>query len=184
MRIIEQDAQAQQTQVELTLRLMRAEVVKLTKPGGSFEVQTLTATIGVGGNVLLVQALPYLTHVYCVEGLCSVQNIDPAIPGQVTLHAGESTTVPGGLPPTAPVQTPPAQLQSQIKQTDVGHSTLAAALPGGQGGAAKAPWHIGSLSQGASIGLVLGIGAGAAAGVGIPLASSGKGAAPASPSAP
>ena len=106
MRIVHQDAAAQQTQVELTLGVMRAEVAKLTKPDASFEVRTMTAKITTTGTKVIVRALTNLTEVYCLEGACSVQNIDPSIPGQATLHDGESSSVPGGLGPTAALETP------------------------------------------------------------------------------
>jgi hypothetical protein len=137
-------------------------------------VQTQTAIIGGVGSVLLVHAFPNVTEVYCVEGLCSVQNINPAIAGQVTLHAGESTTVPRGLPPTAPVQPSDAQLQSQVELTNVGGGGH------GPGSVAKVGWHIGSLSEAESIWLVGGIAAGTAAAIAIPLATRG----PVSPSKP
>jgi hypothetical protein len=167
MRIIKHDAQTQQTLVELTLGLLRAEVVKLTKSGASFQVQTQTATVGVVGSVLFVHALPNLTQVYCVEGLCSVQNVNPAIVGQVTLHGGQFTTVPRGLPPTAPGQTSPAREESQFDQTNVRSA--------GQGGVAKVGWHIGPLSEADSILVAagIGVGAGAAAAIAIPKGTSG-----------
>jgi len=136
--------------------------------------------IGVVGSVLLVHALPNLTRVHCIEGLVSVQNINPAIVGQVTLHAGEFTTVARGLSPTAPVYAPATQMESQISQTNVGPPTAPAGGPGGLGGAAKAPWHIGSLSHAASIAVAATAAAGAAAAIAVPLATRG----PVSPTAP
>jgi len=185
LRIIKQDAQTQQTQLELTLGLLRAEGVRLAEPGASFKVQTPTATISMVGTVLFVHALPNLTQVYCVQGVCSVQNSNPAIAKQVTLHTGEFTNVSRGLPPSAPVETSAAKLQSEVNQTNVGPPTTAVSGPGGWGGGATTePWHIGSLSPTSSLLLVIGVGAGAAAAA-IPLAASGGGAAPpASPSVP
>jgi ferric-dicitrate binding protein FerR (iron transport regulator) len=182
MSITKQDPVSQQTQVKLSQGLMRADAVKLGKPGANFKVQTTTATIGVDGSGVIVQALENITQVFCIDGACSVQNVDPTVAGQVTLHAGESTTVPGGLPPTPPVQIPPDQLETQISQTTVGFPPPAATAGGGAGG--KTPWHIGSLSPGASTLVLVGIGGGVAAAAGI-AASGGHGAsAPASPSAP
>jgi hypothetical protein len=152
-RITQYDAQTQQTQVELTLGLMRAEVVKLTKPGASFQVQTQTATAGVVGSVIVVHALPNLTEVCSVEGLCWVRNINPAIVGQVTLHPGQCTTVTRGLPPTPPTQTSLTQLPGQIYEAGEG-------------------WHIGSLTEASSILLVIAIGAAAAAAVAVPVITS------------
>ena len=178
-RIVHQDAVAQRTQVELTLGLMRAEVAKFSKPDASFEIRTMTAKISVTGTIVLVHALTNLTEVYCLQGACSVQNIDPSIPGAVTLHDGDSTSVPGGLGPTAPVQTPTPELQSQVKQTDVGTSTVEVSATGENPGeaprAAGEPWHIGSLSEGTSLLLLLGIGGGAAAAAAIAASSGGHG---------
>ena len=186
MRIARQDAPSQQTEVELSRGLIRAEAVKLTKPGANFKVRTATAIIGIDGSKVIVRALENLTQVSCIEGACSVQNSDPTVPGQVILHTGETTSVPGGLPPTPALQIPPDQLESQLDETAVAPPTTVATGAGGAGGAAKAPWHIGSLSPGASTMVLLGIGGGAAAAAAI-AASGGHGAAaaaPASPSAP
>jgi len=109
--------------------------------------------------------------------MVAVQNIDPAISGQVTLHEGEYTYVARGLPPSAPMQTPHPVLQRQINLTTVGLTV------GGQGGRAATPpagWHVGSLSEAASISLAVSIAAGAAAAIAVPVITSG----PASPSAP
>jgi hypothetical protein len=98
----------------------------------------------------------------------SVRNIDPAINGHVILHAGHFTTIARGAAPTDPQLTTLSMLQSPIDQTTVGPPE-----PGGPGEvmpAAKVGWHIGSLSEAASAGLVVGAAAGAAAAIIIPLA--------------
>jgi ferric-dicitrate binding protein FerR (iron transport regulator) len=173
LRITKQDPQAQQTQIELTQGILRAEVVKLTKPGGSFQVRTPTAIVDVVGTVLFVHALPDVTQVSCVEGVCLVQNINPTVAGQtalhangqVTLQAGQSTTVRRGQLPTDPTTTADAQLQSEINQTNAG-------TPGGLAQAGLSVWHIGPLSEAESV-LVL-VGIGAAAAIAIPLATAGS----------
>jgi hypothetical protein len=153
MRIAKYDAQRQQTQVELTEGLMRAEVVKLAKPGASFEVQTQTATVGVEGSVLFVNATPDLTQVCSVEDLCWVRNINPAIVGQLTLRPGQCTTVPRSLPPTPPTQTLVTQLPCQIY-------------------IAGRAWHVGRLPEAASTWLAAAIAAAAAAAVAVPIVTS------------
>jgi hypothetical protein len=180
MRITKQDPQAQQTQIELTEGILRAEVVTHTKPGASFQVRTPTAIVDVVGTVLFVHALPDVTQVSCLEGVCLVQNINPAVAGQatspavpgqtamhangqVTLQAGQSTTVRRGQRPTDPMPTPDAQLQSEINQTNAG-------TPGGLAKAGLSAWHIGPLSEAESVLLLAGIGAAAA--IAIPLATS------------
>jgi ferric-dicitrate binding protein FerR (iron transport regulator) len=120
MRITKHDPQSQQTEVEMTVGRLRGEVVKLTKPGASFEVKTQTAVIGVVGTVFLVQAAPNMTRVHCIEGLVSIRNINPAIIGSATLHAGEMSSVGRGVPPTGAFRPPASQFQAQINQTSVG----------------------------------------------------------------
>jgi hypothetical protein len=176
MRITKQNVTTQQTQVELTLGVMRAEVAKRTQPGGSFQVLTQTAIISVLGSVLFVNAYPNLTEVYCAEGLCSLKNINPAIEGQVTLHAEEFTTIRRGHPPEMVYRALPTQLQSQINLTSVEPSTATAAA-GAHGGAGGSVWHVGPLSE---VDVALLAAGGAAAAIAIPLATRGT----ASPSAP
>jgi ferric-dicitrate binding protein FerR (iron transport regulator) len=177
MELIGYDPRLQQTQIKLNAGEMRARVLKLIREYSSFKVQTPTAAINVAGADFIVEAQPDKTGVYSIEGMVSVQNIAPDIAERVTLRPGEYTSVAPGLPPSAPMNTPNPVLQSQINQTTVGPTA------GGLGGQAKttpAGWHIGSLSEAASIGLVAGIGAGAAVAVAIPAMSHHA----ASPSAP
>ena len=153
MRIAKHDAQAQRTEIELTVGLMRAEVAKLTRLGASFQVRTQTATAGVVGSVIFVQALPDLTQVCSIEGICWVRNINPAIGGQVTLQPGQCTTVPRGLPPTPPTQMSLAQLPSEI-------------YPAGR------VWHIGPLGGASSLLLLIALAAAATAAIAVPVLTS------------
>jgi hypothetical protein len=178
LEFIGYDPRLQQTQIKLTAGEMRARVVKLIREYSSFKVETLTAAIGVVGTDFIVEAQVDKTGVYCIEGIVSVQNIESDIAERVILHPGEYTSVAAGLPPSAPMNTPNTVLQSQINQTTVGPT---AGGVGAQATTTSAGWHIGSLSEAASIGLVVGgIGAGAAVAVAIPAMSHGS----ASPSAP
>jgi ferric-dicitrate binding protein FerR (iron transport regulator) len=168
MKIIMDDPQTQQTEIQLSLGTMRVSVVKLTQPGSSFKVQTPTAVTSVVGTDFIVEAQVDGTRVYGIEGVVSVQNMDPAVAGQVLLQPGEFTTVASGLPPSAPAGTPDTLLQSQINQTTVAPG---AGGPGGAAAASQGGWQIGSLSEAESIGLAAGAAAGAAAGLAVPLAT-------------
>jgi ferric-dicitrate binding protein FerR (iron transport regulator) len=130
MQIVEHNPQAQQTTVELTLGKMRAEVKKLTQPNAHFEVKTQTAVIGVVGTIFIVQALHNATRVWSIEGQVTVQNINPAVQGKVTLQPGESTSVAAGLAPAAPVEAPAAQMGTEISQTNVASVPGAEVAPG------------------------------------------------------
>jgi ferric-dicitrate binding protein FerR (iron transport regulator) len=143
MRIVEHNAQTQQTQIEMTLGRMRGQVVKLTKPGSSFQVKTQTAVIGVVGTIFVVVATPTQTQVFCIEGMVAVRNINPSVQGSVNVGPNQSTTVGVGAPPTVPVAVAPAEMQVELSDTDVGAAPQAPATagptqPGGTGGAGGA----------------------------------------------
>jgi len=120
MKITKHDAQTQQTQVELQLGRLRGEVVKITKPGGGLQVKTQTAVIGVVGTILNIHALRSLTRVFCVDGTVTVRNLNPAIPGEVTLHPGQTTSVPRGAPPSGASAASGSQVSSEVGQTNAG----------------------------------------------------------------
>ena len=178
VKIIKHDPKTLQTRIQLTLGRMRAQVVKLTQPGSSIKVETPTAITGEGGPDFIVEAEPDYTRAYCIAGTVSIQNIDAAVAGQVILHAGEFTEVVRGLSPAVPERATAILLQGKIDQT------MVAPAAAGRPSPAQAGWHIGSLSEAESVGLLVGIAAGAAAGIAIPLATRGAPAAPVSPSAP
>jgi len=122
MRITKHDAQSQQTEIELQLGRLRGEVVKITKPGGGFQVKTQTAVIGVVGTIFVIEAFRNFTRVFCVDGILAVRNINPAIVGQVTLRAGEFTAVPRVAPPTGAARASAARMQRSVTQTNAGEA--------------------------------------------------------------
>lgn len=151
MRIVQHNAQSQQTQIELTLGKMRTQVIKLTKPGASFEVRTQTAVIGVVGTTFIVNAGPNSTSVFNIEGVVTVQNINPAIAGKVTLNPNQSTTVTSGMAPTASAATSLSEMQAQMGATDV--PTTAVAGPTGPQGPGGPGAGAGTTAGGAAGGL-------------------------------
>jgi len=130
MRIVKHDPNTQQTEVEMTLGKLRGEIVKLTKPGASFQIKTQTAVIGVVGTIVMIIATPRFTRVICLEGMVRVSNINAAITGVTTLRAGQVTTVFRNMPPTGGVNFSPSNVQNQVAQTN--------AQPGGGAGAGGA----------------------------------------------
>jgi hypothetical protein len=54
-----------------------------------------------------------------LEGRVAVRNIDPAVPGEVTLGPGEGVTVEAGQPPPAPTVWGDARRNSHIERTTV-----------------------------------------------------------------
>jgi hypothetical protein len=174
MEFIGYDPRLQQTQIEFSAGEMHAQVPKLIQEYARFKVRTPTAEIDVVGADFIVEAQADKTAVYCIEGMVSVRNILPDIAEIFILHPGEYTSVASGSPPSLPMITPNSVLQSQISQTTVGPTAAEKRR------AAPVGWHIGSLSEAESVGLVVGLAAGTAAAIAVPLITRG----PTSASAP
>ena len=119
MRIVDQHPRAQQTDIELTLGVMRAKVVKLTQPNAHFRVRTQTAVIGVVGTEFIVEAGPNFTRVWCIKGVVEVWNLNTAIPGKVQLHPSQTTTVRANLPPSQPANVNVAEINREIRLTTI-----------------------------------------------------------------
>jgi hypothetical protein len=154
MKIVKQDVQTQQTQIELQAGKLRSQVTHITQQGGSFEVQTHTAVIGVVGTDFVVDADAKRTRVWCLEGLVRVHNLNPAVVGVILLHAGEFTSVALGAPPAAATSLSPGTLQTQVTQTNPTAPT--------------APAGLGNIGNVANVGSA-GASTGAAAGAGVAL---------------
>ena len=167
LKLSQHDPQTQQTQVDFSQGYLRANVAELVQAGAIFLVNTTTAAIRARGTSFLIEAQPNRTKVYCTEGQVVVRNIDPAVVGEVTLHAGDYTTVVRGRPPSILLQYSVGALVEAMNATNVN--------PPPEG------WHIGSLSHGASVGVVVAITSGATAAILIPTLTGG---APVSPSQP
>jgi len=120
MRIVKHDAQSQQTEIEMQLGKLRGQVVKLSKPGASFQIKTQTAVIGVVGTLLTITAGAKNTQVVCIEGKVNVKNIDPKVQGEKTLGPGEQTNVPVGQPPSPPVPATASQVAQELNLTNAG----------------------------------------------------------------
>ena len=72
LRVVQHDAAAQQTSIDLTYGKLRNQVVKITQPGGKYEVRTPNAVIGVIGTDFYVGYANGRTTVICYEGTLSV----------------------------------------------------------------------------------------------------------------
>jgi hypothetical protein len=166
LKVTKHDLASGQTAIEMAVGKLRADVVKITKPTGSFEVKTQTAVIGVVGTKFVVFATFRYTRVTCLDGLVRVTSSNTAIAGSVTLHAGQFTNVPRGMPPSGVFPAPTPQIRTQISQTTVGGppETLAGAGAGAGGGGA--PGGAGALSTTTTTALNAGTAAAGAATVG------------------
>jgi hypothetical protein len=88
LRVVQHDATTQQTSIDLNYGKLRNQVVKITQPGGKYEVHTPNAVIGVIGTYFFVSYANGRTTVICYEGTISVTPGD----GAKVVDSNNSTT--------------------------------------------------------------------------------------------
>jgi hypothetical protein len=129
LRVVQHDAVSQQTSIEMNYGKLRNQVVKITKPGGKYEIRTPNAVIGVIGTDVFVGYENELTTVICYVGSVSVTAVgtakvvrksDQAQSGhaQVTLMPGQLVVIGlkvpvGGFPPE------PEVIQASMQDTNI-----------------------------------------------------------------
>jgi hypothetical protein len=119
LRVVKHDARTQQTALQLAGGRLRAEVTKIARMGGSFELRTPTAVAGVIGTDFGTDASTVGTTTFlCISGVVQVSNIDPNIAGGVQCTAGMTTSVSTGKTPTPPKDATPEQIQQLILDTE------------------------------------------------------------------
>lgn len=130
LKVVQHDAGTQQTQLELGVGKVRAQVIKLAKPNASFTVKTPTAVAGVVGTDFYIEFDGKKTRVTVLEGIVKLTPVvaaaitSAALASQTaTVTAGQTTTVAGGAI-TSPVAATPSQLQAA--QTATSTSAVAA----------------------------------------------------------
>jgi hypothetical protein len=130
LRVVQHDATTQQTTIDLNYGKLRNQVVKITQPGGKYEVRTPNAVIGVIGTDFYVAYINGVTTIICYEGTLSVT---PG-PGAKVVNSNNSTTdseqtilvlagqavVIGVKPATSALQQYSTLRATSIKDTDVG----------------------------------------------------------------
>jgi ferric-dicitrate binding protein FerR (iron transport regulator) len=132
LRIVQHDSASQQTSLEVDFGKLRSQVVKVTKPGGKFEVKTPNAVIGVIGTDFYVGFENNSTTVICYKGKVSVTPANgahaannsgqsDAASNSVTVSAGQMVVITSEIPPAGfhASDTPPATLQTSLTATDI-----------------------------------------------------------------
>ena len=182
LRILQHDAASQQTSLEMDYGKVRSQVVKITKPGGKFQITTPNAVIGVIGTDFLALVDNGTTTVMCFQGQVSVtpsgsgqaaQNTGQTSGNSITLGPGEMVVIGPVIPPGGfqVANTPTGLMNAGILDTGVvqGGNPMA---HGGHG----LRWGL------ITAGVALGVGVGIA--VGEQRSGSGTKCPPAAPSCP
>ncbi|MBZ5511499.1 MAG: FecR family protein [Acidobacteriia bacterium] len=113
LRVVRHDPASRQTSVELNFGKLRAQVAKITRAGGRFEVRTPTAVAGVIGTDFGVDASdPDLTKFICISGNVQITSVDPSVTGAITCRGGTTVTVRRGRPPESPERATRDQMET------------------------------------------------------------------------
>lgn len=128
LRVVQHDGASQQTSLEMSFGKVRSQVVKITKPGGKFQMTTPNAVIGVIGTDFYVEYVPNLnrTTVICYEGQVFVNPLGNA---QVTQNTGQanatnSITVSAGQMVVVTTVVPPGGFQVAQAPTRLVNSSI------------------------------------------------------------
>jgi len=120
LKFVKLDVHLNQTAIQLISGKLHIKVGRLTQPSFTFEVVTPTALIGVVGTEFIVESRSgngkrnVETRVQCIEGYVTVSGTG----GEVELHAGESATVPRGMPPAVAPSVPPSKTRTRTSSTN------------------------------------------------------------------
>lgn len=163
LRVVQHDTTSQQTSLEMNYGKLRNQVVKITQPGGKYEVKTPNAVIGVIGTDFYVGYGNNQTTVICYVGKVAVtpsggakvvkSDTGNGTSNTITLTAGQMVVIgleilPSGYQPSS---TPTAVARESVQDTNVpdqipviakAHPHLVRNLVIGIG-AAAAGWAIG-----------------------------------------
>src|SRR5271169_2968181 len=88
LKVVQHDASAQQTLIEMNYGKLRSQVVRITNPGGKYEVKTPNAVVGVIGTDFYVAYENNQTTVICYQGQLTV-TLAAGAAAPVTLNAGQ-----------------------------------------------------------------------------------------------
>lgn len=142
LRIVQHDAASQQTSLEMDFGKVRSQVVKITKPGGKFELRTPNAVIGVIGTDFYAAFENGSTTVMCFQGSVSVtplgnaqvaQNTGQAGGNSITVAAGQMVVITSTIPPGGfqVAKTPTGLMNAGILNTGVTQPGSPAVARGG-----------------------------------------------------
>jgi ferric-dicitrate binding protein FerR (iron transport regulator) len=130
LRVVQHDAASQQTSLEMNLGKVRSKVVKVTQPGGKFEMKTPNAVIGVIGTDFYVSYNGTQTTVICYTGKVwvapignakVVKNSGDSSQNQIEVSAGQMVVISSEIPPAGfqPQSAPPDVQRASIEDTSV-----------------------------------------------------------------
>jgi ferric-dicitrate binding protein FerR (iron transport regulator) len=149
LRVLQHDAQAQQTSLDLAVGRLRGEVMKLTRPGAKFEIRTPAGVAGLVGTDFSLWVTRDFTELIVFDGAV---RFTAAAGGQATtVAAGMKLLIPNAGAFEGPSPATPREMETAKNLTDVPQTPVQAA---GRKNAVLVPVLV-SLSVG---GVALGVG--------------------------
>ena len=130
LHVVQHDAAAQQTTLELLFGRLRSQVVKLTQPNSKFEVRTPTSVAGVIGTDFLLIATADRTTLIVFSGVVQITPLNGAGGGpnqsqSVNVNSGQQVEVTTtGVGQVGPITQ--QAIQQAIQQTAISRAGLAA----------------------------------------------------------
>jgi hypothetical protein len=103
---------------------LRAIVKKVISPGSTFSIRTQTAIVGVKGTDFVVILRRDATDVGTADGSVLLRNVNPNIPGEVTVERNHVSTVTRTAPPTPPQRLTEEEMQAMIEQAGLSEEEL------------------------------------------------------------
>jgi len=130
LRVVQHDATAQQTTLELLFGRLRSQVVKLTQPNSKFEVRTPTSVAGVIGTDFLLIVTADRTTLIVFSGVVQITPLNgpggaPNQSQSVNVNPGQQVEVTtSGVGQVGPITQ--QAIQQAIQQTAISRAGLAA----------------------------------------------------------
>lgn len=127
LRVVQHDAQSQQTVVDLDYGKLRNQVVKITQPGGKYQVKTPNAVIGVIGTDFYVAYANNQTTVICYDGLVSVTPTSDTTTSNQTSNAVAVSVSAGQMlvvSATTTVSLQPVAAPAKVVDTSMGDTSI------------------------------------------------------------
>jgi ferric-dicitrate binding protein FerR (iron transport regulator) len=130
LRVLQHDAQAQQTSLDLAVGRMRGQVVKLSRPGAKFEIRTPTGVAGLVGTDFHLLAMPDYTELIVFEGAVRFTSFTD---GQaVTVTTGMKVQIVRGGTIAGPSIASLTETQEAKDSTDVPQTSAQNTSPSGK----------------------------------------------------
>lgn len=117
LRVLQHDAAAQQTVLDLAAGRMRGQVMKLTRPGAKFEIRTPSAVAGLVGTDFYLCVTPDFTEMIVFDGIVRLTNL--ANGQAVNVSAGMKLLMRKSGQTEGPTQTAPREIAQAQSSTDV-----------------------------------------------------------------